>query len=112
MKNFILWSVIVLLLGFMLVWNPPLAQADGQGIYSNKCAMCHGADGRGNGPAAAALSPPPADFNSSSFWKNTSKEKMRDTIENGHGQMPAFELSPSDINAVLKYLSQTFKPAS
>jgi cytochrome c len=31
-------------------------------IYAIQCASCHGAQGRGDGPAAAALQPPPRNF--------------------------------------------------
>src|ERR1019366_10393602 len=36
--------------------------ASGQQMYVTYCAVCHGADGRGNGPAARALKAPPADL--------------------------------------------------
>jgi mono/diheme cytochrome c family protein len=36
--------------------------ARGQALYATHCIACHGPEGRGNGPAAAGLSPPPADF--------------------------------------------------
>lgn len=42
-----------------------LTQADrekGRALYNSRCWPCHGPTGRGNGPAAAALRPPPADF--------------------------------------------------
>jgi len=32
------------------------------GLYSEQCASCHGASGSGDGPAAAALAPPPTAF--------------------------------------------------
>jgi mono/diheme cytochrome c family protein len=31
-------------------------------LYRTYCASCHGVEGRGNGPAAAALATPPADL--------------------------------------------------
>ena len=34
----------------------------GRALYNSRCWPCHGPTGRGNGPAAAALRPPPADF--------------------------------------------------
>jgi mono/diheme cytochrome c family protein len=115
MKTSILWSLALLLIGYGMVWNPRPLQAqaqDGQGIYNTKCAMCHGADGKGKGPAAAALSPPPADFNTSAFWQNTSDAKITDTIENGKGQMPASDLSPAQVKAVIDYMTKAFKPRS
>jgi len=36
--------------------------SSGQEMYKTYCASCHGTDGKGNGPAAAALKMPPADL--------------------------------------------------
>lgn len=36
--------------------------AGGQAIYVANCATCHGEGGRGDGPAAVGLEPPPADL--------------------------------------------------
>jgi mono/diheme cytochrome c family protein len=33
--------------------------ADGAELYKQKCAMCHGADGKADGPAAKAMKVPP-----------------------------------------------------
>jgi mono/diheme cytochrome c family protein len=38
------------------------AVAFGKQTYVEYCAVCHGADGRGIGPAASALKTPPADL--------------------------------------------------
>ncbi len=35
---------------------------EGAAIYAENCAMCHGATGRGNGEAAAGMTPAPADL--------------------------------------------------
>lgn len=59
-----------------LVWPPgsdvlpdtPL----GPRIYAKRCAVCHGPDGRGNGPAAPSLTPHPRDFTKGQFkYKST-----------------------------------------
>jgi mono/diheme cytochrome c family protein len=36
--------------------------ASGQEMYHSYCAVCHGADGKGAGPAASALKAPPTDL--------------------------------------------------
>ena len=41
---------------------PPLQPAAGEAIYQQRCEICHGADGDGNGAAAVNLDPRPRDF--------------------------------------------------
>ena len=42
---------------------PPYTNpSSGKEMYTAYCASCHGADGKGNGPAAAALKTPPTDL--------------------------------------------------
>jgi mono/diheme cytochrome c family protein len=38
------------------------AVSEGQRVFVRHCNACHGVDGRGDGPAASALQPPPADL--------------------------------------------------
>lgn len=40
----------------------PEQQVSGRALYQDHCLACHGATGRGDGPAAAALDHPPADL--------------------------------------------------
>lgn len=56
------------------------ATAEGKKIYTQMCAFCHGATGKGNGAAGLTLEPKPADFLSirvtnesdgAIFWKMT-----------------------------------------
>jgi mono/diheme cytochrome c family protein len=43
--------------------KPTQATLDrGAAVYAQNCAMCHGKQGLGDGPAAAGLSPAPADL--------------------------------------------------
>lgn len=43
--------------------------AQGKQIYDDKCAACHGTSGRGDGPAAAALNPKPANLTEPNFMR-------------------------------------------
>jgi mono/diheme cytochrome c family protein len=40
----------------------PTSPASGQEMYTAYCAVCHGNEGNGNGPAAEALKVPPPDL--------------------------------------------------
>jgi mono/diheme cytochrome c family protein len=40
----------------------PTSAASGSEMFKTYCAVCHGAEGKGNGPAADALKVPPADL--------------------------------------------------
>ena len=42
--------------------NLPPDVAAGKQIYTDHCAACHGADGRGHGPIASALKKPPTNL--------------------------------------------------
>src|SRR4249919_1899607 len=59
-----------------LTW-PPGAHLNrdmpvGKRVFAQRCAVCHGPDGRGNGPAAPSRSPRPRDFSSGVFkYKST-----------------------------------------
>ena len=54
-----------LVLALALALAPVAASAqDTAALYRAHCAVCHGADGRGDGPAAALLTPAPRDFTS------------------------------------------------
>jgi mono/diheme cytochrome c family protein len=46
----------------LLVPVEKTSPTDGRQMFNSYCAPCHGADGRGNGPAAQALKTPPVDL--------------------------------------------------
>src|SRR5690349_16656706 len=42
--------------------RPDPTPAPGESLYRRYCVACHGTSGRGDGPAAAGLCPPPSDL--------------------------------------------------
>jgi mono/diheme cytochrome c family protein len=81
----------------------------GEDLFNDKCHLCHGKRGDGNGPAAVAFSPRPANFTDPKFWQNFNEAMIADTIRKGHGMMPAFDLAPDQIKAIIDYMEHTFK---
>ena len=107
---FIAFSAMVLGSGFLGSTSAHGGEYDqGKSLYNSKCMICHGANGKGDGPAAAALSPQPKDFARPDFWQGDVDKKIADTVRNGLGPMPAFSLSDDEIKAIIGYMSHTFK---
>ena len=86
---------------------------EGKNLYGEKCVICHGLLGNGDGPASAAFSPPPADFTNPKFWQRQDIDQfIANTVKNGHPPMPAFNLPPNEIKAIIDYITHAFKPPS
>jgi len=60
---------------------PDLARA--AELYQSQCAACHGADGRGDGPAGAAMEPAPTDFTEVARYNGRSLLGLHTTITQG-----------------------------
>jgi mono/diheme cytochrome c family protein len=82
----------------------------GKNLYNSKCQICHGVKGDGKGSAATYLSTQPADFTSPKFWETHNEKEISDAIDNGRGEMPAFDLKPGEVKAVIDYITHAFKP--
>ena len=112
-----------------LIW-PPGADVNantplGARVFARHCAVCHGPDGRGNGPAAPSMFPRPRDFTSGKFkYKSTAAgepptdDDLLRTVRDGlpASAMPYFAglLSTEELNAVVeqvKSFSGTSSPA-
>jgi mono/diheme cytochrome c family protein len=110
-----LWTLFVLV---GLVLSPSYAQdypsdlVRGKAVYERHCQNCHGPTGRGDGPVAASLKVPPANFQRFQSFLKSDEELLR-TIEHGvvfspmhawRGQLTDGEMQ--DVVAHIRLLSQ------
>ncbi len=77
--------------------------------YEQQCASCHGARGAGDGPAAAGLDPPPANFLDLERQRQRSVFALYNTLATGVAgtAMPSFAQLPDEMRwALAFYVSQ------
>ena len=79
------------------------ARADGEKIFGNVCARCHGADGKG-GVAAGGMAAP-RNFCDHAFQASRSDQDLKTVIKHGKGGMPAWKsvLNDTEIAAAITY---------
>jgi len=85
----------------------PTQASSGQQMFNTYCAVCHGTDGRGDGPAASALKEAPSDLtllaekNGGKFPENRVVIKIRAVDSPAHGskEMPIWGTLLSSISS-------------
>jgi cytochrome c oxidase cbb3-type subunit 3 len=90
--------------------------AKGKEIFAMNCTPCHGQDGTGGGPTAAALYPKPRNLTDESYVSTLSNEHLFKVISGGglavgkSVAMPAWStsLSDEDIRDVVSYIRVDF----
>jgi len=88
----------------------PAVLERGAQLYKANCAVCHGDQGRGDGPAASALKPPPRDHTDRAYMSTITDEDMAKTITIG-GVLKNKPLMPgtpqikgADLDALVAYV--------
>jgi len=54
--------------------------ADAKDIYTNRCTVCHGTTGKGDGDGSAALEPKPRDFTSAEWQSSVTDDHLSKII--------------------------------
>jgi mono/diheme cytochrome c family protein len=73
------------------------AMKEAKSMFGMRCASCHGMDGSGKGPIAAALKPPPRDFRDAAWQSSVTDRHIEKIIEGGGtavGKSPAMPANP------------------
>jgi mono/diheme cytochrome c family protein len=78
--------------------------AQGKKVADVNCVSCHGAKGKGDGAAAVALNPKPADWTSKKLQAESDGEIFW-KLSTGRGPMPAWKFLPeNDRWALVSYI--------
>lgn len=90
---------VALLATTCLVSSPAKADvAAGEATYKAKCAMCHGADGKGK----ESMKTP--DFTSADVQKKSDAD-LSGIITNGKGKMPAYKtMTPDQVKDMVAFI--------
>jgi cytochrome c oxidase cbb3-type subunit 3 len=80
--------------------------ARGAAVYRSECAACHGEEGKGDGSAAAALTPRPPDLTRSEHLQTMSDEELLQYLSVGAGSMPGYDkiLTEEELTDVVAWL--------
>jgi cytochrome c6 len=96
MKNLSL--AVLLICGLIAVCNSPALADDAAATYKAKCAMCHGADGKGGKMGTKDFASPDI--------KSQSDAQLVEAITKGKGKMPAYgeKLKDTEIKDLVTYI--------
>jgi mono/diheme cytochrome c family protein len=101
------WIGKIILAGGVLAWigflsTPVKADNTAEATYKAKCAMCHGADGKGETATGKTLKV--KDFASAEVQK-MSDEDLSEVISKGKGKMPAYKtLTPEQVKDLVAHI--------
>lgn len=94
--------------------NLSTVEQQGEQLFQNNCAFCHGADGSGKNWIGTFMEPHARDLTNPEFMRTMSRERLRRTIEDGlpGTSMPAWRsvLQPLQIEALIAYVHRAFHP--
>jgi mono/diheme cytochrome c family protein len=78
----------------------------GAAVYRAQCTACHGEEGKGDGPAAAGLTPRPPDLTRLEHLRTMSDEELLQVLSVGKGSMPGFGniLTEQELTDVVAWL--------
>ena len=88
--------------------DPVAAAAE---IFENRCSVCHGASGKGDGAGSAALDPKPRDFTSDEWQASVTDEHLQKIIVYGGagvGKSPTMPANP-DLDAKPEVVAELVK---
>jgi mono/diheme cytochrome c family protein len=84
---------------------------EGETIFQMRCFVCHGREGKGNGPASTGLGATVRDLTNPAWQESTSDETIGSVIRNGApavggsvAMVPNPDLSDAQIQSLVRYI--------
>src|ERR1700687_1336176 len=92
----------------VMLCAPAKADEKSAALYKQKCAVCHGADGKGDTPTGKTMKV--RSFTDPEVAK-MSDDELAGAIEKGKDKMPAYgkSLKPDEIKAMVAYIRSLAK---
>ena len=88
----------------------------GRELYKANCVACHGETGKGDGPGAGVLKPPPRDHTDRAYMSTLSDEEIGNIIRMGGAPkgkplMPSHpQINGADLQALVAYVRSLSQP--
>jgi cytochrome c oxidase cbb3-type subunit 3 len=88
----------------------PAMLETGRSIYKTNCVACHGETGRGDGPGAGVLKPPPRDHTDAAYMNTMTDEDLAKVIQmggaiKGRPMMPSHpQIRGAEMDALVAYV--------
>jgi mono/diheme cytochrome c family protein len=91
--------------------------AKGQNTYKLNCVPCHGPLGKGDGPSAAGLNPPPRDHSNKEYMARLTDDMIAQTVQmggaiRGYPNMPSSpHIRGEDMVALIAFVRRLSDPS-
>jgi high-affinity iron transporter len=88
----------------------------GREVYKANCVACHGESGKGDGPGAGVLKPPPRDHTDRAYMSTLTDQQIKDIIRmggaiKGKPLMPSHpQLNGETLDALAAYVRSLSEP--
>ncbi len=89
------------------------AGVDAKTLFDQRCASCHGTSGKGDGPAAASLTPKPRDYTDKEWQAKVTDDEIKKIIVSGGlavgkspimPPQPDLQNKPAELDALVAYI--------
>jgi mono/diheme cytochrome c family protein len=98
--------------------DSPPAEAEARAVYQQRCAVCHGSSGKGDGPGAAVTAQRIPDFSNPEVMRGATDRFLFEIIQKGGSQfgrsnaMPAWgiQLTDDQIRSLVRYIRSLAAP--